>query len=62
MGRRKNYPWNSRTDKQMTNLVSGLLTGLIVAPFAAVETIAKNGNDITYKKTDKKNSLCFVYS
>lgn len=41
MGRRKNYPWNSRTDKQMTNLVSGLLTGLIVAPFAAVDALSK---------------------
>ena len=40
MGRRKNYPWNSRTDKQMTNLVSGLLTGLIVAPFAAVDALS----------------------
>ncbi len=59
MGRRRNYPWNSRTEKQMTNLVSGLLAGLIVAPFAAVETIAKNGNDITYKKKDKKKDALF---
>ena len=29
---RKNYPFNNRDDKKMTNLVSGLLTGLIFAP------------------------------
>lgn len=34
MGRRKNYPWDSRRDKKMNKLVSGLLTGLILAPFA----------------------------
>ena len=45
MGRRKNYPWNSRVDKQMTNLVSGLLTGLILAPFAIMDSIPNNTND-----------------
>ncbi len=33
MGRRKNYPWDSKVDKQMTNLVSSLFTGIIYAPF-----------------------------
>lgn len=33
MGRRKNYPWDSRVDKKMTNLVSGLLTMVILSPF-----------------------------
>lgn len=33
MGRRKNYPWDSRVNKQMTNLVSGLLTMVILSPF-----------------------------
>lgn len=33
MGRRKNYPWDSRVNKQMTNLVSGFITGVIFAPF-----------------------------
>ena len=34
MGRRKNYPWNSRVDKQTTNLISSILTGLITAPLS----------------------------
>lgn len=53
---RKNYPFNKRTDKQMTKLVSGLLTGLFIAPIAAADTISKSsGNNVTDKKEDKKN-------
>ena len=33
MGRRKNYPWDSRVDNQMTNLVCGLLARIIFVPF-----------------------------
>lgn len=33
MGRRKNYPFDSRVDKQMTSLISGLITGIISVPF-----------------------------
>ena len=32
MGRRKDYPFDRRVDKQMTNLISGLLVGIILAP------------------------------
>ena len=46
MGRRKNYPWDSRADKQMTNLVSGLLAGLIVAPFAIMDSVLNNTNNL----------------
>ena len=28
---RKDYPFNKRVDKKMTNLISGLLTGLVFA-------------------------------
>lgn len=34
MGRRKNYPWDSRVNKQMTNLISRILAGLIAAPLS----------------------------
>ena len=30
---RRNYPFNNRDDKKMTNLVSSLITGIILAPF-----------------------------
>ena len=30
---RRNYPFNNRDDKKMTNLVSSLITGIIFAPF-----------------------------
>ena len=54
MGRRKNYPRNSKIDKKMTNLVSGLLTGIIVAPFAAVDALSKSKvNNRTVKVTNK---------
>ena len=46
MGRRKNYPWDSRADKQMTNLVSGLLACLIVAPFAIIDSVLNNTNNL----------------
>ena len=41
---RKGYPFSKRTDKQMTNLVSGILTGLILAPFA----IGSNTSNSSY--------------
>ena len=38
----------------MTNLVSGLLTGIIVAPFAAVDALSKSKvNNRTVKVTNK---------
>lgn len=45
---RKNYPWDSRVDKQMTNLVSGLITGIIFAPFAAVDLLSKTSTTSTH--------------
>ena len=61
MGRRKNYPWNSRVDKQMTNLVSGLLTGLILAPFAIMDSIPNNTNDLntsdSVTNNDSENTI-----
>lgn len=54
---RKNYPFDSRRDKKMTNLVSGLLAGLIVAPFAlleaAAETLPDNDNRISENQENK---------
>lgn len=32
MGIRKNYPWDSRVDKRMTNLVITVITWVIFAP------------------------------
>lgn len=53
---RKNYPFNKRTDKQMNNLTSGLLTGLLIAPIAAFGALSKSsGNNVTDKKENKKN-------
>lgn len=37
MGRRKDYPFNRREDKKMTNFLSGILAMLVVAPFAGCE-------------------------
>lgn len=42
MGRRKNYPWDSRVDKQMTNLISGILTGVIITPFVLLDLASKS--------------------
>ena len=60
MGRRKNYPWNSRVDKQMTNLVSGLLTGLILAPFAIMDSIPNNTNDLNTEPVSKPVAIIFL--
>ena len=60
MGRRKNYPWNSRVDKQMTNLVSGLLTGLILAPFAIMDAITNNTNDLKTEPVSKPVAIIFL--
>ena len=45
MGRRKNYPWDSRVNKQMTNLVSGFITGVIFAPFLLFSSSKNNDLD-----------------
>lgn len=60
MGRRKNYPWNSRTDKQMTNLVSGLLAGLIVAPFAIMDSVPNNTNNLNTEPVSKPVAIIFL--
>lgn len=60
MGRRKNYPWNSRVDNQMTNLVSGLLAGLIVAPFAIMDSIPNNTNDLKTEPLSKPIAVIFL--
>lgn len=43
MGRRKNYPYNKKIDKQMGNLVSGMLTGVILSP-SLLFSSSKEGN------------------
>lgn len=51
---RKGYPFSKRNDKQMTNLISGLIAGSFIAPFAATDALSKNGNNKTCDKMDKK--------
>lgn len=41
---RKGYPFSRRRDKKMTNLVSGLLTGIIFAPFAIVDLLGNTAS------------------
>lgn len=55
MGRRKNYPWNSKVDKKMTNLISGILAGIISVPISACKTNSKKKtcNNHTPKVTNK---------
>ena len=60
MGRRKNYPWNSRAEKQMTNLVSGLLAGLIVAPFAIMDSVPNNTNNLNTEPVSKPVAIIFL--
>ena len=52
---RKNYPFNNRNDKKMTNLVSGLLTGLFVAPIATIDAVSKGNKDTI--KNSKEDAL-----
>lgn len=59
MGRRTNYPWDSRVDKQMTNLVSGLLAGLIVAPFAIMDSMPNNTNNLSTEPVSKPVAIIF---
>ena len=59
MGRR-NYPWNSRAEKQMTNLVSGLLAGLIVAPFAIMDAEPNNTNNLNTEPVSKPVAIIFL--
>lgn len=51
---RKGYPFNKRNDKQMTNLVSGLLAGSLIAPMAAADALSKSGTNVESDKMDKK--------
>lgn len=51
---RKGYPFSKRTNKQMTNLVSGLFASLFIAPIATVDELSKNGNKAICDKTKKK--------
>ena len=55
MGRRKNYPWDSKVDKKMTNLISGILAGIISVPISACKTNSKKKtcNNHTPKVTNK---------
>lgn len=59
MGRRKNYPWDMRADRQMTNLVSGLLTGLIFAPFAIADSVP-NSSDLNTEPVSKPVAIIFL--
>lgn len=54
---RKNYPFNRRDEKKMTNLVSGLITGLFVAPItiATIDAVSKGNKDTI--KNSKKDAL-----
>lgn len=52
---RKNYPFNKRDDNKMTNLVSGLITGLFVAPIATIDAVSKGNKDTI--KNSKKDAL-----
>lgn len=60
MGRRKNYPWDSRVDKQMTNLVSGLLAGLIVAPFAIMDSVPNNTSSLNTEPVSKPVAIIYL--
>lgn len=60
MGRRKNYPWDSRVDKRMTNRVSGLLAGLIVAPFAIMDSVPNNTNNLNTEPVSKPVAIIFL--
>ena len=51
---RKGYPFNKRNDKQMANLVSGLLAGSLIAPMAAADALSKSGTNVESDKMDKK--------
>ena len=58
---RKNYPFHKRDDNKMTNLVSGLITGLFVAPIATIDAVSNidavsKGNKDTIKNS-KKDAL-----
>lgn len=56
MGRRKDYPWNRRTDKQMTNLVSGLFASFIVAPFAGIDFLPNCDSTPNYNAPLQNNN------
>ena len=56
---RKDYPFNKRVDKKMTNLISGLLTGLVFAPFAIMDSVP-NDADIDYTKPVSKTFAVFL--
>lgn len=60
MGRRKNYPWDSRVDKQMSNLVSGLLAGLIVAPFAIMDSVPNKTNNLNTEPVSKPVAIILL--
>lgn len=60
MGRRKNYPSSSRVNKQMTNLVSGLLTGLIVAPFAIMDSMPNNTSNLNTEPVSKPVAIILL--
>ena len=51
---RKNYPFNRRDEKKMTNLVSGLITGLFVAPIA-IATATRDADSQGIKETIKNS-------
>ena len=53
---RKDYPFNKRVDKKMTNLISGLLTGLVFAPFAIMDSVP-NDADIDYTEPVSKEDV-----
>lgn len=57
MGRRKNYPWNSRADKKMTNLISSILAGLIATPLSGGESAL---DDISKMSPEETNWVVII--
>lgn len=54
MARRRDYPFNSRDLKWGTNLVSSIIAGLIVAPFAIANSLPKTSSNITTKESNTR--------
>lgn len=60
MGRRKDYPFNERDINKAGNLVSGLLAGLIVAPFAIIDSMPNNTNNLNTEPVGKPVAIILL--
>lgn len=54
MGKRDDYPFHKRDQNRTTKMVSNLLTGFIVAPFIALNSLSKTSIDSEHKPASKK--------